>query len=82
MIPGPFPPPPPCQVDRILARLKIFECIEAALDEDAEILLVEGLAELAPPFKEGEEDKAWEPMHPADLLTIMVAYMIETIGRQ
>ena len=56
--------------------------MEAALDEDAELVLVEALSELAPVVEEGEEDEAVEPMHPADLLTIMVAYMIENIGGQ
>ena len=67
-------------MDRILPRLKTTERLQAALDEDAELVLVEGLAELAPVIEEGEEENAVEPMHPADLLTVLVAYMIENIG--
>ena len=41
---------------------------------------MEGLAELAPVIEEGQEEDAAEPMHPADLLTMLVAYMVENIG--
>ena len=70
------------QVDRLLPRLKTAERMQAALDEDAELVLVEGMVALAPEAEEGEgeEEAALEPMHPADLLTMLVAYMIENIG--
>jgi hypothetical protein len=91
------------QVDKLVGRIKPSERMEAALDEEAEEVLVDALAELAPEVEEGKEEEAVEvlvdalaelapeveegkeeeavePVHPVDLLTLILAYMCEYIG--
>ncbi len=66
------------KVGRALKSLKQLP----ALDEDTELLLAEALVSLAPEIEEGKEDEALEPVHPVDLLTLLVAYMAENAGRR
>ncbi|GAX83008.1 hypothetical protein CEUSTIGMA_g10435.t1 [Chlamydomonas eustigma] len=68
------------KVGRLAGRIKPSERMEAAVDEEAEEVLVDALAELAPEIEEGKEEEVLEPVHPMDLLTLILAYMCEHIG--
>lgn len=72
------------RLDELLEKVSPLEMLQSSITEEQEQVLVDALASLAPALEEGEgEDEdhpLLDPLHPGDLLGLILAFAIEAIS--